>query len=259
MNILVYSTFYGLPDFTSISIKNHLSYCMSHGYDYKPDFRHKPTTRQFSWAKLLLGINHLESKKYDAIFWMDADSLFLNQEIKIEKFLDTSDAPIHFTGDANDIFNGGHFILRSESKSIEFLKECWQVCEIADDRICTTHKDKIHLYDQPAILAILGGADPKNSKTWADGFNAVNGFPENPYRLHKNFQEMYAPSNPLNCESARSLICEKWRQFCFIHPQRSMNSYPWFMGPKDFIVHFVGNTKHLMTDWRESFKFYPYL
>ena len=257
MNILVYSTFYGTPDFTTLSIRNHLSYCNVNGYDYKPDFRTKPTTRQFSWAKILLGIRHLESRQYDAIFWMDADSLFLNQKIRIEDLLSMSDAPIHFTGDENDIFNGGHFILRSHHKSIEFLQECWQVCEIADNRFMTTHKDSIHLYDQPAILAILGGADPKNPMTWADGFNAVNGFPENPYRCHKDFQSAYAPSNPLNCSSALSLICDRWRKYCFIHPQRSMNSYPWYMDQNDFIVHFVGNTKHLMTDWREFFQFYP--
>ena len=95
MKVLVYSTFYGLPDFTSLSIKNHLSYCNAHGYDYKPDFRIKPTTRQFSWAKLLLGVQHLETKQYDAIFWMDADSLFLNQTIRIEDLLRFSEVPIH--------------------------------------------------------------------------------------------------------------------------------------------------------------------
>ena len=54
-------------------------------------------TRQFSWAKILLGIRHLESRQYDAIFWMDVDSLFLNQKIRIEDLLSMSDALIHFT------------------------------------------------------------------------------------------------------------------------------------------------------------------
>ena len=188
---------------------------------------------------------------------MDADSLFLNQAIRIEDLLDASSRPIHFTGDENDIFNGGHFILRNQHESLEFLNNCWKVCEIADERIVTTHKDASHLYDQPGILAILGGADPDDPTTWADGFNAVNGFPENPYRMIRDFQAHYAPSNPNNCEAARSLICTRWRPHCFIHAQRAMNSYPWFMGPDDFIVHFVGNTKHLMTEWHEHFELYP--
>ena len=257
MRILVFSTFYGLPDFTSLSIRNHLAYSIRHEYTYIPDFLEKPTSRQFSWAKILLGMRHLQAGSYDAIFWMDADSLFFNQEVRIEDLLDSSPAPIHFTGDENDIFNGGHILLRSHPKSIEFLQECWKVCEINDHRIVTTHKDEKHLYDQPGILAVLGGADPDDSSTWATGFNAVNGFPENPFRIQKDFQQVYAPSDPQNCKAALSLICDKWRQYCYIHPQRVMNSYPWFMGAEDFIVHFVGNTKHLMTDWREHFQFYP--
>lgn len=257
MKILIYSTFYGLPEFTKLSVKNHLSYSLRHNYDYQPDFRRKPTNRQFSWAKILLGIKYLTSGNYDAIFWMDGDSLFLNQAIKLEDLFNNKKEPIHFSGDDNDIFNGGHILIRNDPMSIQFLEECWQVCNISDNRIVTTHKDADQLFDQPAILAVLGGANPKEPSTWADGFNAINGFPENPYRKIKNFQDHYAPSNPFNCNAARSLICDRWRPYCFVHPQRTMNSYPWFMSEKDFIVHFVGNSKHLMTEWRENFAFYP--
>jgi len=255
--ILVFSTFYGLPSFTKASMKNHLSYCLKHGYDYIPDFLKKPTIRQFSWAKLQLALIHLRSKKYDAIFWMDADSFFLNSNIKLECFLDLDQIPIHFSGDENDIFNGGHFLLRDHPESLAWVQECWRICEIQEPRIVTTHKDDHHLFDQPGILALLGGADPSDPSTWADGFNSVNGFPDNPYRRHKNFQDTYAPSNPSNCEAARSLICDRWRPYCYVHPQRTMNSYPWSMGADDFIVHFVGNTKHLMEEWHARFNFYP--
>lgn len=255
--ILVYSTFYGLPSFTRDSIANHLDYCNRHQYDYFPDFREKPTDRQFSWAKILLGIQLLESKSYEAIFWMDADSWFLNPLIRLEDWLHHHPEPIQFTGDENDIFNGGHFLLRNCPESIEWLKACWQICHSTDPRFVTTHKDSHHLFDQPGILAVLGGADPQNPSSWAEGFNAVNGYPGNPLRHHHNFQEAYAPTNASRCDAARSLICNRWRSHCKIHPQRAMNSYPWFMGPNDFIVHFVGNTKHLMTEWRDRFCFYP--
>ena len=255
--VLVYSTFYGSPWFTSLSIRNHLNYCLLHGYDYLPALGSNPLSRQFSWAKIWLGLQHLKSSDYEYIFWMDADSFFLNTTIRIEDLVAGKKESIFFSGDSNDIFNGGHFILRRQQESIDFLMECWKVCNISDERIVTTHKDDIHLYDQPGILSVLGGANPDDPSTWADGFNSVNGFAENPYRFHKNFQADYAPTSPEKCELARSLICEKWRPHCYVYPQRVMNSYPWFMGPDDFIVHFVGNTKHLMTDWREHFTFYP--
>ena len=255
--LLVISTFYGLPFFTSASVKNHLSYCLKHSYDYVPYLVDKPTDRQFSWAKIVLLQKHISAGQHDAVFWMDGDSLFLNQEITLDSFLDARPEPIQFTGDENDIFNGGHILLRCDQVSLDFLGSCWQICKTSDKRFYTTHKDDSHIFDQPAILAVLGGASPQHSDTWADGFNAVNGFPENPYRKHLDFQAKYSPSLPENCSAARSIICNQWRPHCFIHPQRAMNSYPWFMRPDDFIVHFVGNTKHLIGEWHEHFRFYP--
>lgn len=254
--ICVFSTFYGIPAFTADSIRNHLSYCNLHGYSYKPYLFDKPTARQFSWAKVLLAIQLLESGQWDALFWMDADSWFLNQAICLHDWL-TELEPIQFTGDDNDIFNGGHFLLRYSPASIQWLKACWQICETTDSRFVTTHKDEWHLYDQPGILAILGGAQPEQPSSWADAFNAVNGYPGNSLRVHKNFQDVYAPTTASRCAAARSLICDKWRPHCLIRPQSAMNSYPWTVKDGDFIVHFVGNTKHLMQEWRDRFRFYP--
>ncbi len=255
--VLVYSTFYGIPAFTKASIKNHLHYCIKHNYDYIPDFISKPTSRQFSWAKILLGIKYLKTDSYDLIFWMDADSWFLNSSISLESICDDKEEPIQFSGDENDVFNGGHFLLKNHPKSISWLEDCWKICETTDDRFLTTHKDETHLFDQPGILSVLGGANPDDSATWANGFNAINGFPGNYLRVHKDFQINYSPTNYARSLAARSLICDKWRPFCYVHPQRIMNSYPWDMENDDFIVHFVGNTKHLMTDWRDRFNFYP--
>ena len=42
----------------------------------------------------------LKSNKWDAIFWMDADSWFLNCEISLDKWLQEPEE-IQFTGDIN--------------------------------------------------------------------------------------------------------------------------------------------------------------
>lgn len=257
VRILVYSTFYGIPDFTKDSIKNHLAYCLRHGYDYIPEIGKKTISRQFSWAKISLGLHYLVNCSYDAIFWMDADSWFLNQQVHLESFLDRWQEPIQFSGDENDIFNGGHFLLRNCAKSVQWLRECWAICETRDPRFHTTHKDARHLFDQPGILAVLGGANPNDPSTWAEGFNAINGFPGNPYRVHKQFQSEYAPLNESKAAAARTLICERWRPFCLVHPQYAMNSYPWSLVGNDFIVHFVGSSKGYMAQWKNKFIFYP--
>lgn len=256
VRLCVYSTFYGIPSFTKDSIRNHLAYCNRNGYSYRPFLLDKPTSRQFSWAKILLGLELLRSNRWDAIFWMDADSWFLNNNITLHEWLHQPE-PIQFTGDENDVFNGGHFLLKNCTESIEWLECCWQICETSDPNFVTTHKDEVHLFDQPGIIAALAGADPADPSTWAPAFNAINGYPGNPLRKHHDFQERFAPINEDNCETARSLICERWRPYCLVRPQNSMNSYPWALGDKDFIVHFVGNTKHLMQEWRHRFSFYP--
>ena len=254
MKIAIFSTFYGIPDFTKISMLNHYHYSLKHKYDYLPDFLVKPTERQFSWAKIFLAIQLLESNCYDAIFWMDADSLFLNSDITIESFLNYAPEPIQFTGDYNDIFNGGHIILRNDPKAIEWLKDCWKVCYTNTSNFNTTHKNDTHLFDQPGILSVLGGCDPDDQSTWLTGFNAVNGFQENPSRKILNFQQSYAPITMELCKNSESLICNKWKKYCKIWPQHSMNSYPWDFSNNDFIVHFVGNTKHLMFEWYDQFR-----
>ncbi|MFS6818059.1 hypothetical protein AAF134_01395 [Synechococcus lacustris Tous-12m] len=194
--ILVYSTFYGLPSFTRDSIANHLDYCNKHQYDYFPDFREKPTERQFSWAKVLLGIQLLESNKYEAIFWMDADSWFLNPHIRLEDWLHNHPEPIQFTGDENDVFNGGHFLLRNCPESIEWLKACWQICHSTDPRFVTTHKDSHHLFDQPGILAVLGEPIPKTPAVGPRALMPLMGTLVIPYAISTTSKRPMPPPTP---------------------------------------------------------------
>jgi len=253
--ICVYSTFYGVPAFSKKSISNHLAYCNKHCYDYKPFLYDKPTHRQFSWEKIYLGLRLLKTNHWDAIFWMDGDSWFLDIDFPLHVWLDDHQ-PIQFTGDENDIFNGGHFFLKNQSSALEWLEHCWQFCYINDPKISTTHKDLVHLYDQPGIIISLGGGNPNKLSSWAPAFNRLNGFPGNPYRIHTNFQEVYAPLTLSKCDAAMSLICNKWRNKCLIRPQSAMNSYPWNLEGNDFIIHFVGGTHHLMSEWSDRFEFY---
>ena len=152
------------------------------------------------------------------------------------------------------MFNGGHFLLENTNKSIEWLEACWKVCETNDPKIVTTHRNDKELFDQPGILAILGGLIIGQNYGLLD--STISMVFRNPYRVQKNFQEHFAPLNKSKSSAARSLICEKWKPHCLVHPQESMNSYPDTVKQGDFIVHFVGNTKHLMEEWKDSFRFY---
>jgi len=255
MNTLIYSTFYGHPHFSTLSIRNHLHYANLHHYSYIPHVGENPFQRQFSWAKIYLGLQYLRSGLWDLIFWMDGDSWFLNNSITLLDIIGNRPEAIHFSGDENDIFNGGHFLLRNSPDAINFLEHVLDICETDDPRIVTTHRDSRHLFDQPAILSLLGGADPHNKSTWADAFNSVNGYPGNPFRHHKAFLIDYAPLTADSCERAKSLICDRWRPFCNVLPQSTMNSYPPNIGMDDFIVHFVGNTKDYMHTMQHLFEF----
>lgn len=76
------------------------------------------------WSKIKLLIDLLENNKdIDWFFWIDADALFMNFNIKLEDFI--SDKAFFIVGrDCNGI-NVGTFFIKNCQKSIEFLKDIW--------------------------------------------------------------------------------------------------------------------------------------
>ena len=243
-HIRIGSTFYGSPLFSRDSIRNHLFYASKWGYDYEPKVGNIPFRRHHSWAKPFLALEAFDVG-FDYFFWMDGDSWFLNSEKSLESFVELN-RDFVFTGDHNDIFNGGHFLVRNTLWTREFLQDWCRIHYLPKTQLATTHRQGDYLDDQPAMIALLAGADPNDSRTWEESFNRVNGFPGNPNRRLRDFSSGYAPISVEGALNAMTLIAPHYRDFCWIVPQREMNSYPDDFSLEDLCIHFVGGTKGFM-------------
>jgi lipopolysaccharide biosynthesis glycosyltransferase len=58
-----------------------LAYCMKHKYDFRVYREGFDTSRHPSWSKILFIRETL--KEYDWVFWIDADAVFTNHNIKV--------------------------------------------------------------------------------------------------------------------------------------------------------------------------------
>jgi hypothetical protein len=80
---------YGNCDYGKLSALNHLQYATKHNYSYHceiiEDFL---LDRNQTWHKIQLIQKYL--KIYDYVAWIDADAVFIKDDIKLEEFIDPS-------------------------------------------------------------------------------------------------------------------------------------------------------------------------
>ncbi|KAF4699064.1 hypothetical protein FOZ63_030987, partial [Perkinsus olseni] len=113
--------------------RNHVRYALKHGYGYFA-VECNWSDRGFPhWSKLLIARHLLEghglSRAPECLFWMDADSLFMNASIRIEDHLVTPNPSkdFIFSGEREMVINTGHFLLRKSQWSLDFLKEVYRM------------------------------------------------------------------------------------------------------------------------------------
>jgi hypothetical protein len=107
------------PDYTKAMeplLESKRNYANKHGYDFiiggKDVWdRHRPV----QWSKFNIIQKHLYA--YDWIFWTDADSIILNDTIKLETFINCipPNKDILWTIDACNHLNNGHMFIRGKS------------------------------------------------------------------------------------------------------------------------------------------------
>lgn len=85
-----------------------------------------PSSRPAAWSKIIMLHNLMEYVGPGWIFWTDADSVFTNMEIQLEKLVDPT-ADLVASSDHNGL-NTGNFFIRSSEKCQKFLKAVW-ACE----------------------------------------------------------------------------------------------------------------------------------
>jgi len=151
-------------------LKNHQRYATKHRYPYRSVVANTPKDldrylhgRNGGWGKISL-IQEIfnEANPPEYVFWMDADSLFINDSISLED-LTIPSKDFVISGDMGGI-NTGHFLMKNTEWSRELLRSAWKFCP-----------PPAFQFEQAGIMAILGGADAENQHTWVTSMEKCRG------------------------------------------------------------------------------------
>lgn len=224
-----------------------------------PEFTMEPLWRKVERARLAM-----EDKANKFVFLSDCDSVFMNFSIDFRDLIEMN-RDLIFTGDAWDLFNGGHLFVRNSSFARDFLDLWLSFKSFNFEYLPTTHQSiQGHLSDQPVMNALLGGGTDIEQKSIASLFNLTNGFSENKHRRHKVFPYTHAPTRKWRLPMSRSLIHKSLKDMVGVVSQSRLNSYliqqPGARRFKigDPIIHLVGSKESVIFFCEKSKAFNGY-
>eukprot|EP00440_Ansanella_granifera_P005816 gb/GFBE01006308.1/.p1 GENE.gb/GFBE01006308.1/~~gb/GFBE01006308.1/.p1 ORF type:complete len:579 (+),score=130.95 gb/GFBE01006308.1/:1-1737(+) len=107
--------------------RNFQRYCDYHGYQL---FFHEETLagdRPNTWHKVTAIKDALTQDGVEHVFWMDADSLFMNFDRPLELLVPAQDKHLTFSGDKLCFLNAGHLMFSKSNWTLALLDELWDV------------------------------------------------------------------------------------------------------------------------------------
>lgn len=112
--------------------ENKQSYADRHGYTLWNESSELDKSRPPSWSKILAVKRLLTQEDCDWVFWMDADTVIMNPERRLEDFLPSAAATSHYdlllSGNVDiGAYNAGVWILRRSEWSLRFLETWWSM------------------------------------------------------------------------------------------------------------------------------------
>lgn len=113
-------------------IQTRIEYCNKHKYDYIEDESVVDWSRPLQWAKILLILKYLP--EYDYVVWIDADTLIMNPEVRLEERIDRLLGPekeVMYTTGHSWVNNGIIFV-----KNTQFMREYFQEVYNHTDQVC---------------------------------------------------------------------------------------------------------------------------
>lgn len=250
---------------------NHEQFAANHGYDYlhfdekliAPIQQLVQGDGDAHWIKP--GVMREALRGYEWVFWTDLDSVFHDASAAFDD-LTAGNWDFVFTGDHNDLFNGGHLLLRRSDFSENLLNDWEALQKVPFPRLSTTQQGPDgYVGDQIAMNYLLAGGSTLTEdvqRNAATLVNRTNGWVGNSDRHRKRFAQTHAPTSRIRLFNATRLVSPKLRPHVKIVVQNRLNAYPWW-GPKGAknrrgpIVHFVSPYKDLLADylgahWRGS-------
>ncbi len=186
-----------------VARENFQRYSEDHGYQLI--FHNKAPSglagRDAAWGKVLALQAALSQPSVDYVFWMDGDSLFMNQDRSLEALIPTGENQLTMTGDRNCFLNSGHLMLKKGNWTEDFLNKTWAMYPPPEPK---------GWWEQSSMIYLLSGLSPEDKD--AKGCKA----------------------DVQSCCSSRA------GKGCDVRPQGQMNRYLNSFGSGDFILHFAG-------------------
>lgn len=198
--------------------ENHERWCALHGYEYSCLTENVAGREDPTWSKLLHVLELLRAGS-EHVFWMDADSLFVNDGADLE-WLCALQKDFVFAGDLNTVFNAGHFLARRCDWVEWLLQEAFRIYPWPEWE------------DNGALMIMLGGGLASEPATWRTAFERM--------KVPTRSQE---ECNRATKDSLGPGVADHVK----IVPQHRINSYEWpggggllALARGDPILHFAG-------------------
>ena len=186
-----------------VAHKNFQRYCQDHGYQliFQNTTPSGLAGRDAAWGKVLALQAALSQPNVDYVFWMDGDSLFMNQDRSLEELIPSGENQLTMTGDHNCFLNSGHLMLKKGNWTENFLNKTWAMYPPPEPKAW---------WEQSSMIYLLSGLSPEDK-------------------------------DAKGCKVDVNSCCSSTpRKGCDVRPQRQMNSYLSSFGSGDFILHFAG-------------------
>lgn len=103
---------------------NKYAYAKKHGYDLFLYHELFDLSRPPAWSKIPAIAKHLDD--YEWIYWSDADSLIMNNTIKLESLIDNNFDLIITAQASNGVLNTGSFLIRNGNWSRKLLRKIYE-------------------------------------------------------------------------------------------------------------------------------------
>ena len=128
---------------------NKQSYCDKHGYFLYNESMTLDSSRPPSWSKILAVRRLLTEENCDWVFWMDADTVIMNSNKRIEDFLPLPDSGVDLilTIQKQISWNAGAWLIRNTPWSIDFLDSWWNKKEFVQPKGMSESGDNSALVD----------------------------------------------------------------------------------------------------------------
>jgi galactosyl transferase GMA12/MNN10 family len=135
-----------IQEYSNYSVALNKIYCKRHDYNYLELSAINTNEYFFSWSKIFQVRDILKSDKYTHVFFLDADAIVLNRDIKLEDIISKMKTSIAFSENGwngGDLINAGSFIATPEA--IKILEECIRLSEedMKDKKLERWHEQSV--------------------------------------------------------------------------------------------------------------------